>query len=170
MLKKLLCLMVVSMLAVGGCGKKAEEKMMEKAIEQDTGDKANVDLSKNKVTIESKDGGKIEIASGGDTSLKVPDDFPKDVFVYPGAKVEASIKTPDGVQLTLVTSDAMAKVTDAYKAKMKAEGWEEKTAAAMGEMTMLQFEKADRTAMVHITKDGENSRIMLMMSQEKESK
>ena len=165
MTKGWLSLLIAMALLSGACGKKSQEEIIEKAVEKNSGGKAHVDLSKQKMTIETKEGGKVEIASGGE-GLKVPADFPKDIYIYRGAKVEGSIKTGDAIQLTLQTVDADAKVADEYKRQMKQTGWTEKTTAQMGGMTMLQYAKDQRSLMVHLSRDGKITRIMLMMSTE----
>lgn len=165
MLKALLGLMLIAALALAGCGKKSEERRIEKAIENNSGGQAHVDLSKNQMTLETKKGEKMQVVSGSE-GLKVPDDFPKDIYVYTGAKVEASIKTPDGTQLTLATADPAAKVADEYKAQMKKAGWEEKISAGMSGATMLEYAKDGRDLMVHITGEAGNTKILLMMSVE----
>jgi hypothetical protein len=167
MSRVMLSLVVSMALMLGGCGKKMAEKAMEKAIEKGGGGKAHVDLSKNQVRIQTKDGDKMEFAGGGE-GLKIPADFPKDIHVYQGAKVEGSIKTGEATQLTFTTADAAAKVAEEYQGKMKQAGWEEKTSAQMSGMTMLEYKKDQRNLMVHITSDGKTTRIMLILSKENE--
>lgn len=168
MTKSTLTLLLATVLVLGACGKKSAEKTIEQAIEKNGGGKAHVDLSKNQMTIQTKDGEKIEIASGAE-GLAVPADFPKDIYVYPKVKVEGSIKTGEATQLTLVTADAPAKVAEEYKGQMKKSGWKEKTAVQMNEMTMLEYSKDQRDLLVHITSDGKQTRIMLMESIEKQA-
>ena len=49
MARGMLCLLIALALMLGACGKKDEETRMEKAIEKETGGKAHVDLSKQKM-------------------------------------------------------------------------------------------------------------------------
>ena len=168
-MRKLVVILAVAMaLAVGGCGKSSEEKAMEQAIEKGSGGKADVDLSKQKMTFQTKEGEKIEIATGGE-GIKLPDDFPKDILVYAGTKVESAVKTGDAHQLGLSTPDAPEKVAEAYAAQMKKDGWAEESSMKTPEMTMLQYTKEKRSVMVHITKDGDaGTKIMLMAATEKD--
>lgn len=163
-----LVLILALALGAGGCRKakeavmqKAAEKMMEKAIEKDGG-KAKVDLANSKMSIEAKDGTKMEVASG-EKGLEVPKDFPADIFIYPGTKVMTAVNAKDARSLTLSTADAVAKVTPVYQEKMKAAGWEEKQAMINPEMTMLSYEKAKQAVMVHITPDNKGAMIALII-------
>jgi hypothetical protein len=178
MTRTLVVLLFAASLALGGCGKKsdetsgrtAQEKAAAKAIEKGTDGKAKVDVSKGKTTIETQTGEKIEVASGAE-GVKLPDEFPKDVLVYKGAKVESSVKTPDGTQLMLSTADAPDKVAEAYKAEMKRSGWEEKTSMVITGMTMLEYTKNQRTATVQVMgedgKGGKGAKVILMVAKEK---
>ena len=76
-----------------GCGKKISEKIMEKAIEANQGGKAKVDISNGAMTIKTKDG---EFVAGQGAAVKLPADFPADVFLYKGAKPVVTMKTADG--------------------------------------------------------------------------
>lgn len=106
-----------------GCSKikeKIAEKMSEKAaeavIEAKTGEKVQIDQSDGKVRVQSKDGKGTFVVGEN----KVPDDFPKNVPVYPGAKVESAMAATggqgdSGFILTLSTPDAADKVAAFYK-------------------------------------------------------
>jgi hypothetical protein len=52
------------------------------------------------------------------TSGKVPDDWPKDVPMYPGSKIDLSMKLGNGYTLTQETPDPPAKVAEFYKAQL----------------------------------------------------
>lgn len=106
-----------------GCSKikeKIAEKMTEKAaeavIESKTGEKVDIDQKDGKLRVQSKDGKGTFVVGEN----KVPDDFPKNVPVYPGAKVESSMagtgaQGDTGFMLTLSTPDPVEKVGAFYK-------------------------------------------------------
>jgi hypothetical protein len=52
------------------------------------------------------------------TSGKVPDDWPKDIPMYPGSKIDMSMKLGAGYTLTQETLDPPAKVAEFYKAQL----------------------------------------------------
>jgi hypothetical protein len=68
------------------------------------------------LVIASKDGEntmRLDTMSG-----KVPDDWPKDIPMYPGSKIELSMKLGSGYTLTQETPDPPAKVAEFYKAQL----------------------------------------------------
>lgn len=99
--------------------------LLQKAIENKTGVKTNLqDLEKGKMTFtDSKTGAQVDIGGG-----KVPDTFPKDFPLYPGAKVTSSLSgaqagKANGFWLTLSTGDAMDAVTAFYKNQFTKNSW-----------------------------------------------
>jgi len=92
---------VVSCLAVGGC-KKAAEKAIENKLAREGVD-AKVDSSGGKMTIQTKDG--TTVVTGG-KDAKVPENFPKDVYVYEGATIRGSVSVPNGFNLVMETGDS----------------------------------------------------------------
>lgn len=165
MLKKMIIVIASVTVALMGCGKpseKAAEKAVEAAIEKESGGKAKVDISQGSISVKTDGKDQMEMTSG--QNAKVPEDFPKDIPVYAGATVLSSIKAEGSFNINLETADEMSKVTASYKEAMKKEGWTEKTAADMGQMTMLTYAKAEREAMVHINSDGKKTSIGLMYS------
>ena len=171
MLSKWISMLAIMALALTGCGKKANEKSSEKAaeksmemaIEKGSGGKAKVDISNGGISVKTEGKDKMEMTAG--QGAKVPGDFPKDILVYKGATVLSSVKTEGAFNVTLQTTDTTNLVSDTYKEAMKNEGWTEKGATVMGEMTMLQYNKDKREAMVHITSDGGKTTILLMHMQ-----
>jgi len=147
-----------------GCGRKAEEKAMEKAIEKQTGGKASVNIDKNSFSVKTKDG-EFTMTSGGDA--KIPDDFPSDVFVYKGSTVFSTLKVPDGQQVQLTSKDAVSKVADAYKKEMTAKGWTEESTVTMGEQVVLSYQKDDLRTAVMVMGEKDLSRIILTVTKDK---
>ncbi|HIJ82555.1 MAG TPA: hypothetical protein HPP76_12690 [Desulfuromonadales bacterium] len=131
-------------LMVGGC-KKAAEKAAEKAIEagiaKESGGKANVDLSGGKVTIQTKDG--TATYSGG-KDAKLPDNFPKDIYVPEGASIMASSSAPGGFTVSLESKDAAEKLLSALKSKMTASGWKEEATFNQGKTSMISYKQGER--------------------------
>ena len=99
--------------------------LVEKAIESKTGVKTNIeDLEKGKMTFtDPKTGAKVDIGSN-----QVPDTFPKDFPIYPGAKVASSLSgaqagKSNGFWLTMTTNDSSDKVVSFYKTELTKNGW-----------------------------------------------
>jgi hypothetical protein len=154
-----LCLMV----ALAGCGRKAQEKRIEKAIEKETGGKAHVDLSEESINIKTEDG---ELNISGGKAAKIPDDFPSDIHVYKGAKVVSTVQAPDGMTVSLLSKDTPKNIADAYKTTMTAEGWTLETSMNMGAQQMLMFAKDDRAATVTIGQTDDGTMIGLILVKE----
>jgi len=156
-MKRTFCLVIgmtmVSCLILTGC-KKAGEKAAEKAIEASMakeGVKADVDASGEKITIKSEDG--TTVYSGG-KSAAVPENFPKDVYVYEGATIIAAVSVPDGFNLLMESSDSADKVLGTIKGKMAGFGWKEETTVTQGKNAMAGYKKGERSAMVNVNGDN----------------
>ncbi|MCX6996939.1 MAG: hypothetical protein NTV49_07600 [Kiritimatiellaeota bacterium] len=155
--------LMVAGLLLTGCGKKAVEKMVEARMAKQ-GVKAKVDLSGEQVTIQTKDG--TSTFSGG-KGAKVPDTFPKDVFVYPGATVMASVTVPKGCNLVLETKDDLEKVLGAFKDQMAGAGWKEEMNMNQGGTSMAAYKKDQRTASVVVASVDQKTQITITVAENK---
>jgi hypothetical protein len=159
---------MVSSMVLAGC-EKAGEKAAEKAIETGMakeGIKADVDVSGEKITIESKEG--TAVFTGG-KSAEVPEGFPKDVYVYEGATIIAALSVPEGFNLSMETGDSAEKVLAAIKSKMTAFGWKEEMTMNQGSHSMVGYKKGERTTMVNINADKKITQISLTATEKKGS-
>lgn len=150
-----------------GCGEDDQEKAMEKQIEHATGGEADVDMSKDSINITSKtDEGEVKMQVGGNVAL--PDAFPEDVFVYPGAKIESAIQMPEGFSVSMLSGDKKDRITESYQKQMSKNGWTMQTSMNMGPQFILIFEKNERAANIAIVdEDNEGVRISLTISNNK---
>jgi hypothetical protein len=58
------------------------------------------------------------------TEQAIPEDFPKDVPIYPGAKIGPSISMPgEGVFATFQTDDAVDAILTHYRSELAKNGW-----------------------------------------------
>mgnify|MGYP001048588113 CR=1 FL=1 len=185
MTKRLFVASLILGLAVAGCGRDAQEKLTEKLIEKGMGGDgsvADVDVSGDKiaytatdaegkrshvriegeqVTIAGEDG-TVAYQAGGDG--KLPQGFPEDAFVYPGAKIATSMSFPQGVNVAFETKDAVATVVAKYAAEMKAKGWNEKSTMKVDEVNMASYEKGKRTASVIVQEQNGVTQINLTIN------
>jgi len=163
---KALSLMIACFIAVcfclTGCGKDSEEKAVEKMIAQNTGGKATVDLDKGKMRVKTRDGGEMVINADG--AVKLPADFPRDVFVIKNAEVKMTMDMPQGKTVSLVTGEDLTAVYDKYQQEMKSKGWTEQMAMNMGEGASLVYEKGDRMTHITISRDDEQTVINLVLA------
>jgi hypothetical protein len=171
-MKRTVCIVMgmtmVSCLVLAGC-KKAGEKVAEKAIEAGMakeGVNAKVDASGGKVTIQTKEGTAVYAGGKGAT---VPENFPKDVYVYEGAAIIASVSVPDGFNLVMETSDSADKVLAAMKSKMTGFGWKEEMTMNQGKTSLVSYKKGERMAMFNVAAD-KKTQITLTATEPKDSK
>jgi hypothetical protein len=136
-------------------GQKIGENMMEKAIEQSTGQKADVSADGKTVSVKTSDG---TMSASGEGTIKLPADFPSDVFVYPDAKITFSTSTPanvaDGTKasfmLAYTVSLSVADVVSKYNDEMVKKGWTKETEANYGAM-MVNYKKGDKDILLTVS-------------------
>ena len=166
---------VCSAVLVSGCGRakksmseKLSEKIAEKAIamniKDSEGKDAKVDIKDGKMTIKTKDG-ETSFASGDGAS--VPADFPKDVYVVKGAKIQMSMKTPDGYALSMKVDEAAAKLAATFEAEMKAQGWNQEASFDMGEARSLSYKKGERQVAIVMSKSDKATEVMITVAEKK---
>lgn len=110
--------------------------------------------STDSFTIKGKDGENLSFGAG------LPNNFPKDVPVYPGAEVQGTIgasgSNGDGSMTTMTTKDPADQVYGFYKDKLGSAGW-----ATEQTLFGVSFKKSDRLVTVLANEsDGETSIIL----------
>lgn len=150
------------------------------------GEKVNVNVSGDKTTFTTTDSekGTTTISAGNNTfkstsadgtvfmsgeGAKIPDDFPKDVPIYAGSTVFSSSTSPKDTTyaVQLQSNDKIKNVSDYYVKEMTAQGWKENQKTEISgdsPMTMLSYEKDERTVVINIMSDHEKSTIMISVS------
>lgn len=160
---------MTSLVLVFGCGKAAEkfsENAIERAIEKQSGGKADVHISGGKMTVNTKDGKAVYDGSGNAT---IPADFPKDVYVVKGAKILSLVTVPDGTMLSMDVAGSIAKIGESYSSEMKSQGWTEEMNMKNEGQVMLAFKKEKRTVSCMVAGTGDKSQVVLTVSQEAKS-
>jgi len=101
------------------------KKAVEGVIENRTGVKTNLSNVENgQMTFtDTKTGAKVDVGTG-----KVPDNFPKDFPLYPGAKATSALSGAasgknNGFWLTMSTPDSVDNVTAFYKSQLVTNSW-----------------------------------------------
>ena len=157
-MRYLICLLV-SVLMIGcSCSEEAGEKVAEKAIEAQTGHKADIDVDKESMTIKTKDG-EMTMTSG--KAAKIPDNFPEDVPMYEGYALEMAMEVPEGYSLSFTTEDGVSKVSEWYLNEMIDKGWTKEASMDMGNQKMLVFKKGERGVNLVISPESDKTRIAL---------
>lgn len=164
MKKKILGIGGVFVLALifSGCGagemaqKKAGERIIEKAIESQTGGKVDINSGKNTMDITTSEG-QVSVSNDGDG--KLPANFPSDVFIFSDAKITISTfnaAQPGSFSVSYSTASATQdSAFEKYKAEMTASGWTKETEMNFGveQGAMLTFKKDNRKVSIMIGKD-----------------
>ncbi len=144
--------------------------LLGKVIESKTGVKTNIkDLEQGKMTFtDTKTGATVDV--GGN---KVPDDFPKDFPLYPGAKVTSSLSGGQGSKgngfwLTLTTADSLGKVTDFYKTAFATSGWTVESSYTASGTTTQTVKKGTMSGSVSIVREdgADETQIVIVLGEE----
>ncbi|MCX6766995.1 MAG: hypothetical protein NT170_04475 [Candidatus Moranbacteria bacterium] len=135
-------------------GQSIGENMAEKAIQQATGQKADVNTDNNSVSIKT-DSGTFAASESG--TIRLPSDFPSDVFTYPDAKITFSTMTPanaaDGSKASFMigytVNQSVTDVVAKYKDEMTKNGWTVGSESNYGAI-MIDFKKGNRDVSVTV--------------------
>ena|SRR5689334_10544325 len=139
-------------------------------IESKTGVKTNLkDIENGKMTFtDSKTGAKVDIGTG-----KVPDNFPKDFPLYPGAKVTSALSgaqagKDNGFWLTMASGDSVDKVGAFYKTEFARNGWTINTTYTAGNTVTQTVAKTGWSGSLAITQDANSkeTQIVIILGQE----
>lgn len=146
------------------------KKAIEGVIENKTGINVS-DVEKGKVTFtDTKTGAKVDIGSG-----KVPDTFPKDFPLYPGAKVSSAMSgnesgKSNGFWLTMTTGDSLSKVEAYYKTQFASGGWTVSSTYTAGGTTSETVEKGQWSGSLSISEDSgtKETQIVVILGQQEQ--
>lgn len=165
------CLVLLVLLGVASSfvikffAKKVGTSLIQGAIEGKTGIKTNLqDLEKGKMTFtDPKTGSKVDIGSG-----KIPDTFPKDFPIYPGAIVTSAMSGSEkgksnGFWVTLSTADALDKVVSYYTGKLQAAGWETTANYSAGGTSTQTVTKGNLNGSLAVTREGDAKETQIMI-------
>ncbi|MEK7174494.1 MAG: hypothetical protein AAB759_02445 [Patescibacteria group bacterium] len=154
---------IIAVVVIGGVASRfAGKSASERTLESLTGGKVNVDSGSGEVTVKTDEGTWVG-------SNKLPADFPSDVPLYPGAKVQSSVSAAQeqggGNYVGLETSDAAASVASWYKAEIVANGWKVTLNMDASGSSLLGGSKDNRELMVTVSEDGGKTTIGIAVSQ-----
>ena len=148
---------VTTALLLGGCSSAAEgiaEGAVERALEQELGESADVEVGEDSFTVDTEDG---SLTAGAGS---VPEDFPTDVPLVEGEVTFAQrLETADGLGWTLLvtTSGDPAAVAEQIRGDLQSNGFTVDEASELaGDAAggAVLGEKADLTAFVLVSADS----------------
>lgn len=176
----------LSVLTLSGCGKAAEEAA-EKALELSAsadGEEVDVEIDgeSGTMTVASSEGdvtisadaeeGSFEmtnadgsVAAAAGSAAKIPDEFPSDVPVYPGLKLDAVVAMPgEGYSISGTVPDSPEEVRKFYQSETSGKGWNETSSISQEELTSLSYEQGDRTMKVTAMLQGDATDVSIFAS------
>ncbi|AMA09743.1 hypothetical protein AWQ23_10650 [Picosynechococcus sp. PCC 73109] len=145
-------------LSLGGCGM-VQEIIFEKAIEAGSGEKVDIDMSKESVDIKTNEGN-LSVSSGD--NVKLPDTFPKDIYFDKNAEIRMAMDLPEGVSVTFVTNESVAAVKDKYTAEMAKNGWTQEMTMDVNGQSMFGFQKQERASQIMIYADQDQTLVQVI--------
>lgn len=140
---------LLSLALLTACGQNITEKLVENAIEKETGGQANVDIANGTMKVQTSEGN-FEV--GGNT---LPKDWPTDAPTYPGANIQYSASgmqdSGAGQGVMLITQDSLQTVIDFYTEQMKKNGWTIEGSMNAGTTSTIGGSKGNRVLTVVIS-------------------
>lgn len=150
-------------LTLSGCGKSVSQIVSEKAteslIETQTGGAVNVDIDKNNVRM-NINGANLESGS----NLKLPDNFPKDVYLIDGNIIASfSDETDNQFSISIESNKPMDELYELYQNKLKGDGWKITGTMNFEDSFSIFSEKDGRVTSVSINKDDNKVTVTIVV-------
>ncbi len=165
--------LATALLALTACGKSPSDRLADAAASAvasaASGEKVKIERDGDKVTIKSKDGKEMMDISAGD-GIKLPKDFPDDIYLPSDYKVLSSMRMGQAMIIGLDAPGSLGKMYDQADEEMLAQGWEQTMAMQQGpDSRILSYKKPDRSATVSLNKQSDGMiRVGLQLSQKKQ--
>lgn len=98
----------------------------------------------------------------------MPEDFPADVPVYPGAIVLLHQRTTAHLTATFATSAGLSHVLAFYRERLPQEGWNVQERETTAGASIFEGWKGSRTCQVTVTEDHAHTYIAFALSADRE--
>lgn len=162
MKKNSLTALCVFSLFVSGCGEKT-------TVSTPTGD-IKMSQKGDSITFEMKDKGeKTNVAiSGSDKGVALPEKFPSDFPVMPGAIVKVAMTTGEGMSVQFSVKASQADAVKYYEENLKTKGWNIEASMNTGASSMMSAKKGNRECVLNVvTEKSGGSIVQVMVASEK---
>jgi hypothetical protein len=134
-------------------GRAGIEKVIENAVEKETGKKVDIDSDKNSVTIKGENGEEASISTNDGQTL--PSDFPAVIPVYEPQTIVSTLKNnkkdKSGWYITAKTADNQSKVATFFSNAFKTNGWTISNEASYGGTQTFTAESSAYKVVIIIT-------------------
>lgn len=111
----------------------------------------------------AKSAAKSTAKSTADTSIALPDGFPRDVPILKNATLKAAVAQGDRMVVQLNTVSSIREATDFYNTELKKEGWTVENASGTGDV-VIAAKKGHTLCNVTIARDAKGTLIRLAIS------
>ena len=145
-----ICLAIT--LILSGCG----ERIVEKAIESQTGGKVDVNTDKGEMNIKTDQG---DVSMSGNGSATLNPNFPKDIYIAPDAKIQLSMvdQQNKSYSAAYITEMKVDEIYSKYKEDLTAKGWtsDPQTEMSFGDSKTILYKKGNQrlTVIAGISQD-----------------
>lgn len=154
--RRIAALALATLALLAGCGKSPGDALAEKALSaiasQQSGKKVEVKKDGDSMVIQTEQG---TISMAGGDNLKLPADFPVDVYLPKDYTVTAVLDMGNARNIGLRVPAAPGSLFEAAKASMKTQGWEAMMAMQGADGGLLTFRKGSRMTSFTFGQDGE---------------
>ena len=151
-------LALVLVVGVAACSPGAcAERLVEEAIEAETGEEVDLDSESGELSVTGPDGQSMRVGE----SVPLPDDLPSFIPIHPDSTPRMVINTGGGTQISLEVAETASEVVSWYRSELEANDFEITTDMASPMGTVLACERGEGTLGVTIMADEDLSRYIL---------
>jgi hypothetical protein len=152
--------LAATLIVWAGCG-----RSRSKTITAPDGAKATVtsEGDQTTVTIKGAKGETVQFTQGG-ANVPLPQGFPADVPLYPGAKVTTSSKSGETMMVGLESGDPARTVVAFYEDKLKTNGWTIQQTTNTADGGLVFAAKGDHSCSVVVNASGKRTTALLSVT------
>ena len=135
-------LALVLVVGVAACSPGAcAERMVEEAIEAETGGEVDLDSESGELSVSGPDGETMQVGE----SVPLPDDLPSFIPIYPNSVPRLVINTGEGMQISLEVAETASAVVSWYRSQLEANDFEIRSDMVSPMGTVLACERDEGT-------------------------
>ncbi|MFQ5640551.1 MAG: hypothetical protein ACE5IR_21430 [bacterium] len=156
-MKRMIFAVLILTLTLGlGCNRSSDS--------EDSG-VATLSVKNDRGEMTVKGGGEEVHFALGESGVDLPDGFPDDAPLYPGAMVATSATTEEGYMVALLTQTPLKKVRDFYNQELKKNGWKITLNSSLGPNGgMLRASKDQRSQYITFSHQAGTTTINLTVN------
>ncbi|HEX21232.1 MAG TPA: hypothetical protein ENH19_01090 [Actinobacteria bacterium] len=156
-----LVMVIATLVLLTGCLSTTERTIKDKA-----GNKVTIDQNNGKLKLKDKTGERS--AEFGD-NVKLPKDFPKDIPIYKGAKVQTSISTKNDKGTTKIVSfeveASQKKVSDFYQKALNKSGYRISGTFSSNKLTTFSADRDNAKVVMSIAQNKNKSIVSINVTE-----